>query len=264
METKRAQVIMLPTKEKSHIGLYTDIRGKLDIYYKNALTPQIKTFFPQHLYITTDDEIKEGDWVYWNDPEELTSDINQVHSIKGDIVLLSHPKHSETECFINECNKIIVTTDKSLRVPYNNGDMNDLIILPQPSQAFIEKYCKEGGIDEVLVEYEWEEGDKFELDNLDTARFINDTELENCSGTIFNKSELSKADLKYVAFDKDAHAKLKLKVDEHNTITIHPIKNSWSREEVESLLFKYAEDEHAWFSTKGEADQFNNWIKENL
>ena len=209
METKRAKVIMLPTKEKSHIGLYTDIRGKLDIYYKNALTPQIKTFFPQHLYITTDDEIKEGDWVYWNDPEELTSDINQVHSIKGDIVLLSHPKHSETECFINECNKIIVTTDKSLRVPYNNGDMNDLIILPQPSQAFIEKYCKEGGIDEVLVEYE---------------------EYTNCSKEYKTHISFNYVVCKYCKRD------VRLKVDSHNTITIHPIKESWTREEIHTVF----------------------------
>tara|TARA_R110002049_G_scaffold231127_2_gene403408 strand:+ start:9328 stop:9522 length:195 start_codon:yes stop_codon:yes gene_type:complete len=41
-------------------------------------------------------------------------------------------------------------------------------------------------------------------------------------------------------------------------------KKMYSREEVENILFQYAEDEHAWFSCKSEIESFNNWIKENL
>ena len=36
----------------------------------------------------------------------------------------------------------------------------------------------------------------------------------------------------------------------------------YSREEVETLLFKYAEENHAWFSSRGEIDQFNDWCEE--
>jgi hypothetical protein len=33
------------------------------------------------------------------------------------------------------------------------GTTDESLGLPKPSQAFIEKYCKVGGIDEVLIEY---------------------------------------------------------------------------------------------------------------
>ena len=56
----------------------------------------------------------------------------------------------------------------------------------------------------------------------------------------------------------------KLKIDLHNTITIHPIKNSWAREEVETLLFQYASDEWGVDSSHQDIKQFNKWVKNNL
>ena len=43
----------------------------------------------------------------------------------------------------------------------------------------------------------------------------------------------------------------------------NPIK-FYTKEEVKSILFNYAEEEHAWFSCKSEIESFNNWVKENL
>lgn len=37
----------------------------------------------------------------------------------------------------------------------------------------------------------------------------------------------------------------------------------YDRDKIENLLFKFAED-HALTSTKGEIDEFNEWIKQNL
>ena len=36
----------------------------------------------------------------------------------------------------------------------------------------------------------------------------------------------------------------------------------YSEEEVENILFRYAEEEHAWFSCKSEIDSFNEWFKQ--
>lgn len=93
--------------------------------------------------------------------------------------------------------------------------------LPQPSQAFIEKYCKVGGIDEVLVEYE----------------------------TIFLPIDELPSNQKHVMI---------LKVNSNNEIIIHPIKNSWSREEVIKLLETY------YHTTKGYGLTRNEFIKKYL
>ena len=103
------------------------------------------------------------------------------------------------------CRKIIATTDilKIKEVDsFEFGSPQDEYYVPQIPQSFIEEYCRKGGIDEVDVEYE-EEG-----------RFA------------------YTGDTRYIP-----------KVDTvHNTITIHPIKDSWSREEVERLCRKAYED----------------------
>lgn len=54
-----------------------------------------------------------------------------------------------------------------------------------------------------------------------------------------------------------------LKIHSNNSIFAKNPKDSWSREEIEVLLFKYAE-ENALTSTKSEIDDFNQWIENNL
>ena len=50
-----------------------------------------------------------------------------------------------------------------------------------------------------------------------------------------------------------------------NTVNITPVEEKmYSKDEIENILFQYAEEEHAWFSCKSEIESFNNWIKENL
>jgi hypothetical protein len=36
----------------------------------------------------------------------------------------------------------------------------------------------------------------------------------------------------------------------------------YSEEDVENILFRYAEEEHSWFSCKSEIESFNKWIKQ--
>lgn len=103
----------------------------------------------QHLYITSEDEIKEGDY--------------GLHLNNKDIIQFT--KVLFKECDLNLYKKIIATTNTSLKVGKNYGsieidnkiiDCNDY--LPQPSQQFIEKYIEEYNkgniISGVLVEYD--------------------------------------------------------------------------------------------------------------
>ena len=103
-------------------------------------------FIPNYLYIISDDEIKEGDYY--------------ILSTNKPLIVLKSTGDGD---YFN-CNKIIATTDTSLKIEID-GNRGDLlpdvsfdINLPQPSQQFIEKYIEEYNkgnvITDVLVEYE--------------------------------------------------------------------------------------------------------------
>lgn len=192
MEIKRirSNVEMLPTGKEMNIG--TD---------KHWFTGRHLIFneIEQHLYFTTDEEIKEGDW-YINSQNKP---------------YLNRAGNTNFEGLYDKCKKIVSTTDSSLG-------------LPQPTTAFIKKYVELAGIDEVDLEYE----DKGKYISEEFGGIAHDTWIPN----------------------------LQLKVS-HNTITIHAIKDSWSREEVIKLMEKYCIDIHRY--TINSTD-FNNWIKENL
>ncbi len=80
--------------------------------------------------------------------------------------------------------------------------------LPRPSDSFIKKYCELGGIDEVLVDYE--------------ENWVND-------------------------YMDAGYYEYKLKVAPDNTITIHPIKSTYTREEIQLKV-----------------DRFNNILDERI
>lgn len=169
-------------------------------------------FKTYNLYITSDDEIKEGDWCY---------------SIKKNSVFQSNGQnHSPAS------KKIIATTDKSLM--HLNEKDNYEEYIPQPSQAFIEKYCKVGGIDEVMVEY--------------VNKNCKDLNICNCKSLLGD---------------------LIPKINPYNEITIHPIKDSWSREECVINASKILHDasKAGYFnmsSFREKAEFEHNWIKKNL
>lgn len=127
---KRAKVHLLPADGWQEIGTTLHARGNHDTNYT-----------PHNIYITTDDEIKEGDWFIAID--------SSIQIAKSNYEKLPNDK------------KIIATTDPELIV-YVGQDYTGTVIrkngknyqrLPQPSKSFIEEYCKAGGIDEVDVEY---------------------------------------------------------------------------------------------------------------
>jgi hypothetical protein len=130
---KRVQIIMLPTNKLSSI-IFSNTDKKLKLNGRDK-------FFSgnyQHLYITSDDEIKKGDWYL----DLLTN-----------ILYKADNRPVTMTCF----KKIIATTDTSLTInTYYEIEGNQKVQLPQPSQQFIEKYieCYNKGevITNVLVE----------------------------------------------------------------------------------------------------------------
>lgn len=122
------------------------------------------SFKPQHLYITSNDEPKEGDWCY----DKTFKTIVKINFIKdrGDTILIAGVNTINTNDnytdLLSNFKKIISTTDKSLNsrkwVGVIEGeDTYEEILLPQIHEQFIEyfitEYNKCNVITKVLVEY---------------------------------------------------------------------------------------------------------------
>src|SRR5690606_18946949 len=105
----------------------------------------------QHLYILSNEEIKEGDWCIldlgiFNKPVKVISvrEDNPIFKVKIDGGIAR----------LEKLRKIIATTDSSLNEQDRFNGKSWEKLLPRPSNEFLKKYCELGGIDEVLVEYE--------------------------------------------------------------------------------------------------------------
>ena len=136
---KKGKVVILPTNQQTkYLMVYSDVektKGKLIL---NGLkNDEYKEY--QHLYIISDDEIKEDDWYYDN----VVLQIRQWKSF----MIYNKLQHK----------KVIATTDTSLG-------------LPQPSKQFIEKYIEEYNkgnvITDVLVEYELVSNEEYFLNTI--------------------------------------------------------------------------------------------------
>lgn len=141
---KECDVVMLTAKEKA--GLVINPTGnkiQYSSFVKSAKYYTDAGFKCCHLYVLSDEEIKEGDWCYY----------------KGHLVKACNKSFND-----GTWKKIIVTTDESLAVskPFETKDMgtlgNSLIPLPKPPQSFIslyiEEYNKGNMITKIMVEYE--------------------------------------------------------------------------------------------------------------
>lgn len=246
VKRKKCKVIMLPVNNRADKGEFIIVKHE-----DNSLHCGIKKQNPfnmlseeQNLYITSDDEIKEGDWFI--ELEHIVAPDSEFEMIKESGIYQRKISSQSPELFLKEgyingvkdsyinnslltyCKKIIATTDKSLKVltPYSKEE-GIKEILPSPSKAFIEKYCKLGGIDEVMVEYE---DNGYEVD------------MEGRGGS-----------------DICWYPDWQLKINSHNEITIHPVKDSWTREEVEELCRKALFAKGSWYE-----EEVDEWIEENL
>ena len=211
VKRKKAKVVMLPrnsnNKTKSTLKKY-----KIDnsLHYDNNHYLG-GDYEHQHLYITVDDEIEKNDYIHnvlFNTIEQCTTPLLvSKHQIQGS-------------------QKVIATTDKSLTIDKlvnygNTGFQKQSKLLPQPSQAFIKKYCELGGIDKVGIELNQPVCQCDTMDKLVKCPFSYDT--HGCQKP-FNTGDFY------------GH---NVKINSHNEITIYSIKNSWSREEMELKLLEF-------------------------
>jgi hypothetical protein len=127
---RECMVMLLPTEKASTLS--KDKYGPL--YFGNY--PEDNNMLNQFIYILSNDEIKEGDWVY----NKKSKEVYKI-TIKEEVV--SYEK------------KIIATTDTSLIGGVRWGKE---FSFPQPSPQFIQKYVelynKGKIIERCLVEYE--------------------------------------------------------------------------------------------------------------
>ena len=156
---KECDVVMLTT-DKAELGsimryvrlspLHDDSidkpLGSLVLNKNFAVTTSNIYWQSQHLYILSDDEINEGDWIGYPNLKNWTP----VQYLGGDLT------GSEE--------KIIATTDRSLKKSIKGITTPEGVyvsthdrILPQPSQSFIDyfikRYNNRNAIDKVLVEW---------------------------------------------------------------------------------------------------------------
>lgn len=151
---RKCKIVMLSTEKAnqrlffhcpmgSNIKILSSDQGKL--HHEEMMKCGVSR--PQHLYILSDEEIKEGDWyIHIN-----TNTLLQRSQHKGEAMLISNKK-------------IIATTNPELnhKESYTKGKGNskdyfNKIITSEISQDFIEVYIKEynagNPIKEVMVEY---------------------------------------------------------------------------------------------------------------
>lgn len=124
---KTFKIIMLPTEQKSNFACGLQPNGVIkECTTLNALG----IGKPQHIYIISDEKIKEGDWYY---------------DILGNTIYKCQSKGEEICIFKNytKCKKIVATTDISLS-PNKLYPMvqNNNTILPQLSESLITDYIK--------------------------------------------------------------------------------------------------------------------------
>ena len=210
---KRAKVVMLPTNEAkgdfSKERIYPCLlkyswmfdkegKGKLIFTDSNIRTPTQL----QHLYIISDDEIKDDYYIIDNIPELLKN--NGLKFIDGN------------------CKKVIATTDTSLythqkETPYLP---ERVFYLPQPSQQFIQKYIEEYNkgnvITDVLVEYE-----NIYIDAFNTVIIQHEKDTDS-----------------YLKQCKFISSNLKINPKD-NTITIKKLKEVYTKEELCQVLEKF-------------------------
>ena len=206
---KKAKVVMLPTNQKTNRMICKDITGQDKIIaIKTKYLMAHEDYIGHHLYIISDDEIKEGDW-FLSDSRGTKQEppkyrVEQCIKVENGWIF-GHIEGMEVGHNPDWSKQIIATTEASLEI-VSKGINPVYEQLPQPSQQFIEKYIEEYNkgnvITDVLVEYELISNEEY-------------------FGNTINPDD----NVPY--FDE------RLKINsKDNTITIKKVKDSYSREEV--------------------------------
>lgn len=248
---KECGVVMLNSDKESVLYLREVWSGPMlcrsSISYKQESFPNQQN---QHLYITSDDEIKEGDKVLiFNNEGNIKIFSPKICSTVAKSMNLSNKDSDPTQ---HKYKKIIATTDKSIGfTDHKISPVPNFCEFPQPSdkfiQAYIDAFNKGEKIEKVLVEYTkngYSKQGKSHFEILDTA---NQPFPKDVGNLWFNWEP-------------------KLK---DNNIIIKKMKDSWSREEllstlnVESLREKF-HSQSGMFINKQTSYEIIQWIKDSL
>ena len=139
---KLYQVHMLPTEIKGYLDHWQLMKSNAGQLFNWHVGENTTYATPQHLYITSDEEIKDNDWYYWQN-----GDIAGVNQKRGRFMSKAMIKR-----------KIVATTDKELRIKTDKPNLASYISFSLGSQiaqiplSFVEEYVKRGGIKEVELE----------------------------------------------------------------------------------------------------------------
>ncbi len=227
---------MLPTEKESLLYRIHSRANNETVLGYGADVKKDLSLKPQHLYLISNDKIKEGDWVY-----------NVLDNIVCEHKGLLIPSDS-----IINYKKVIASTDPKLinrqkewgmAVMYSTSKEGTehwftTYDMPTFSEDFIKAYVKANGIDEVMVRYE--DGDMGELHclNCGHSEFHCNNE-EGCDTLSYKEGPMSR---------------------DNNEVIISMVeKKMYSRDEVVGLLMKASKD-RAIQHREG----FNKWIEENL
>lgn len=142
---KTFKVVMLPTEKASK--LFISSRGDL-LYGEIDTESEENCGSEQHLYIISDEEIKEGDWVY----DTFDLDIYQVTSEH----LESMDKQVNTLC-----KKVIASTDITLYYTSKKQTEESNYPIPQIPKSFIQAYIKAYNEDKPITEVDLEVQERF-------------------------------------------------------------------------------------------------------
>ena len=230
---KKCKIVMLPT-EKSELYSWVDSEGNKKLIFNPSVTMAHTDRFiiPQHLYIISDEEIKEDDFFLWKD-KVYKFDYDRGYGIqtKTQEAIIFNNEEFSGNAIVNHSNivgKIIASTDPELTTQKSHFSRKEHCIdyhferLPRLSDAFLKAYCEKGKIEEILVEYK-----------------------------VFKQYRGDVGLIEWYA----------IKIAPDNTITIKPVKDSWNRKEVINLLRElYYESGHK----ESESDFLPNWISRNL
>jgi len=128
--TKEHGVVMLATEDKTKLRL---TRHRIPKYVFDWYPARAAAENYQHLYFTSDEEIKEGDWFL----DDTMSPKNSLQDLEYELV-----------------GKIIATNDTKLNREIEGAKGESVTdIFPQIPTSFIESYVK-NPVDKVLLEYE--------------------------------------------------------------------------------------------------------------
>mgnify|MGYP003328080622 CR=1 FL=1 len=224
---KKCKVVMLPTNEKAELSYYGQIalleNGRLHkAVHKSPL------YKLQHLYILSNDEIKEGDWCIM---------LDSLGNVFSNPQQYTDPK---TQHLNKRLRKIIATTDESLKLNKplfaEKNKEPEWLILPQPSQSFIEKYVEEYNKDNVIIDV------------------MVEYELNEELAIVQIQEGIDRVPTAYI-----------LKINpKNNTIIIKKVKDSWNKEEIIDLIQSKINDYQKEGASYGILFNLRDWIKENL